>query len=98
MDRRSMGRWARSIACAVIPVALAAGAAPAGMTGKLAGRITATGRKQEPLPGANVVVVGMRLGAATDADGRFTILNIPPGKISVKVSLIGYRVVTTQDV
>ncbi len=68
-----------------------------GTTGKLSGRITTT-RKKDPLQGANVIVLGRPLGAATDADGRFTILNIPPGKISVKVGLIGYHPLTTDNI
>lgn len=64
----------------------------AGTTGKIAGKITDkdTG---EPLIGANVMIEGFSWGAATDADGEFYILNIPPGKYTVKAIYIGY---TTQ--
>ncbi len=34
----------------------------------------------EALPGANVVVKGTSLGAATDLDGKFLIRNLPVGK------------------
>jgi hypothetical protein len=44
----------------------------------------------QALPGANVIIVGSRLGAATDEDGRFTIKKIPPGTFQLQVSLIGY--------
>lgn len=69
----------------------------AGVTGKIAGRITAldTG---EPLPGANVVVVGTALGAATDLDGEFYILNLRPGTYSVSVSMMGYQAVVSNEV
>ena len=68
-----------------------------GTTGKIAGTVTdkATG---EPLPGANVMVVGTTLGSATDLDGQFSILNIPPGLYDVSVSVIGYAKNTYQDV
>jgi len=61
----------------------------AGTTGKISGRVTdrATG---EGLIGASVVVVGTSLGAATDADGRYVIINIPPGKHDVRISMVGY--------
>jgi outer membrane receptor protein involved in Fe transport len=68
-----------------------------GTTGKIAGIVTdkASG---EPLPGANVVVVGTTLGAAADLNGQYTILEVPPGTYSVQVSYLGYRKVTVEDV
>ena len=45
----------------------------------------------EPLPGANVVVVGTGLGASTDVNGRYTIRGISSGEYSVKVTLVGYQ-------
>ncbi|MBN1155312.1 TonB-dependent receptor [candidate division KSB1 bacterium] len=60
-----------------------------GTTGKIAGVVTdkATG---EPIPGANVYVVGTELGAATDLYGRYTILRVSPGEYDIEVSVIGY--------
>ena len=48
-----------------------------GTTGKISGRVTnkATG---DPLIGANVMVVGTPLGAATDTEGNYYILQISP--------------------
>jgi len=73
----------------------------AGQTGKIAGKVTDK-QTGEPLVGANVVItaryiggeqqeVQNLLGAATDFDGYFYILNVPPGSYLVKVSYIGYR-------
>lgn len=69
----------------------------AATTGKIAGRITdaTTG---EPLPFVNVIIIGTTLGAATDIDGYYSIINIPPGTYSVKASAIGYTSITTQNV
>ena len=66
-------------------------------TGKIAGKIVdkETG---EPLPGANVTVVDTRFGAATDVDGDFFIINIPPGQYSVKATMMGYGAVEMTDV
>ncbi|GAI87102.1 unnamed protein product, partial [marine sediment metagenome] len=63
----------------------------AGITGKIAGIITdaATG---EPMPAVNVVIEGTTLGGATDNDGHFFIINIPPGTYSLHASMVGYAV------
>jgi TonB-dependent receptor len=45
----------------------------------------------EPLPGANIVLVGTGIGAATDVNGRYIIRGIPAGDYPVKVSFVGYR-------
>jgi len=62
----------------------------AGNTGKIAGTVKDkdTG---EPLPFANVIVEGTNLGAATDINGYYTILNVPPGVYTVTASVVGYQ-------
>lgn len=65
--------------------------------GKLAGTVT-DAVTNEPLPGANVEIVGERLGAATDLDGVYFILNIPPGKYELQASMIGYKTMKVLDV
>ncbi len=69
----------------------------AGVTGKLVGRITDS-KTGEPLPGANIQIVGTPLGTVTDVDGRFALLNIPPGSKTVKVNYIGYEPQTIEKV
>ncbi len=61
----------------------------AGTTGKIKGKVM-DARTGQPLPGANVLVVGTTMGAATDIDGNFFILNIPPGTYTVKATMLGY--------
>jgi outer membrane receptor protein involved in Fe transport len=77
-----------------LPVALlalaGALAAFAGTTGKISG-IVRDQKSSEALPGVNVVVDGTSLGASTDIDGRYTILNVPPGRHKLIASFIGYR-------
>ncbi len=69
----------------------------AGTTGKLTGKVTdkETG---EPLPFVNITIVGTNIGAATDINGNYVILNIPPGKYTVKVQYIGYQTIIAEDV
>ncbi len=44
----------------------------------------------EPLIGANVLVVGTQVGAATDADGNFVIDNMRPGSYNLEFRYLGY--------
>jgi len=46
------------------------------------------------LPGANVVVEGTTMGAAADAEGAFTIVNVPEGTYTITASVIGYSSVS----
>ncbi len=48
----------------------------------------------EPLPGVNINLEGTTLGAASDVDGYFVILQVPVGTYDVKASFIGYQSVT----
>jgi len=62
-------------------------------SGSFKGRIFDKETK-EVLVGANVVIQGTSIGAATDLDGNFVIRNIPVGKHIVKISYIGYNPIT----
>ncbi len=65
--------------------------------GKIAGKVKdATTR--EPLVGANVILEGTTMGAATDLKGYYVILNVPPASYSVKAVMIGYRAVAYTEV
>lgn len=65
--------------------------------GKLTGRIVDM-KTKEPIPSANVILRGTSLGAATDLEGVFIILNIPPGEYDVQASIIGYQPVIQKKV
>lgn len=66
-------------------------------TGKIMGTVKdkITG---EPIPFSNVLIHGVNTGAAADIDGKFFILNIPPGVYEVTASCVGYQKVTIKDV
>jgi hypothetical protein len=53
-----------------------------------------------PLTGATVIIVGTNppIGAATDANGNFRIIKVPVGRISLKLSYLGYESRTITDI
>ncbi len=71
--------------------------AEAAVTGKIAGVVT-DARTGEPLPGANVLVVGTSMGAACDADGYFYIIRLGPDNYDVQAKMMGYKSVTKTGV
>ena len=56
----------------------------------LSGTIT-DGESGDPLPGANVFIVELAVGAAADTDGHYTISGIAAGAYTVRVSFIGFK-------
>ena len=67
----------------------------AATTGKIQGRVVDI-KTTEGIIGANVVIPNN--GAATDLDGYFTIMNVPPGVYDVVISCVGYHELTIVDV
>ena len=62
-------------------------------SGKIAGRVI-DAKTKDPLPMANIVIRGTTYGAASDIDGNYFILNLPPGTYDLTASIVGYRSVT----
>ena len=52
----------------------------------------------EPLIGVNIIVKETSLGAATDKNGYFTILNIRGGKYTLTTSMIGFKTVEIKNI
>ncbi|NWF89560.1 MAG: TonB-dependent receptor, partial [Ignavibacteriaceae bacterium] len=65
--------------------------------GKLTGVIR-DASTNEPLIGANILIEGKTMGAASNVDGYYVILNVPPGLYTLKASMVGYAPKTTQQV
>jgi hypothetical protein len=63
--------------------------AAAGTTGKISGKVVDA--KGQPLIGASVAVPALRTGAATDADGLYSIVNVPAGTYDVRINLTRLR-------
>ncbi|MQY78464.1 MAG: TonB-dependent receptor [Bacteroidetes bacterium] len=60
-----------------------------GVTGKIEG-IVKDSDTGKPLPGVNVIIEGTTIGAATNQNGYYVILNIPAGTYTIKAMMIGY--------
>ncbi|HGY55320.1 MAG TPA: TonB-dependent receptor, partial [Caldithrix abyssi] len=69
----------------------------AGTTGKIAGFVVDK-ESGEPLPGVNIILEGTFLGASTDLDGQYAIINIPPGTYTVRAEFVGYESQVVRDV
>lgn len=85
-----MLRFARKSALAAAVMAILPTLSFAGISGKIAGRITDSGTG-EALVGVNVVVDGTFLGASTDLDGHYSIINVPPGTHNLTATYVGYQ-------
>ncbi len=53
---------------------------------------------EEPIAGANIVVLNTNLGAAADANGRFVITGVPVGTYQIRVSGVGIKPVVVPDI
>ena len=59
-------------------------------TGKIAG-VVEDASSGEALAGANIFLENTSYGAAANLDGEFFIINIPPGKYTVVIQMVGYK-------
>jgi len=66
-------------------------------TGKIAGTILEK-TTNLPLAGANVILVGTVLGAASNQAGKYFVNNVPPGVYQLKCIMIGYKAIEISNV
>ena len=52
---------------------------------------------RQPLEFVNVLVVGLGIGASTDANGNFLITQVPPGIYRLQASVLGYKTELTPE-
>jgi len=95
--------------CMVVLITFLLSAACYAGNGKITGRITDKSNN-ESLPSANIIIThqivsGGReikmdqvLGAASDAEGYYFIMNVPPGVYVIKTSMVGYKPAVTKGV
>ena len=68
----------------------------AGTDGTIRGQVKDT--EGSPLPGVQIFVPELAMGAIADQNGNYIILNLPVGSYDVKVMMIGYQTQTMKDV
>ena len=83
-------------AAAALLLAVSAGTAFAGTTGKIAGFVV--DYRDRPVKDAAVTVMETAQFALTDGAGRFNLINVPSGLYRIEVSKIGYRPLIMKDV
>ncbi len=66
-------------------------------SGKISGK-TIDAITGDPLPFVNVIILGTSMGAASDINGEYYIINIQPGNYAVKASAIGYNPITIENI
>ena len=65
-------------------------------SGKLVGRVT--DQAGEPLIGANVIIDGTTMGAATDIEGYYSIINVRAGTYSIRFRFLGYKTRVVENI
>ncbi|MBS4028978.1 MAG: TonB-dependent receptor [Ignavibacteriales bacterium] len=68
-----------------------------GTTGKIRGKVIDR-ETNNPLIGVSIFIVGTKLGASTNFDGEYYILNVPTGTYALRASSIGYNTTTVRDI
>jgi hypothetical protein len=68
----------------------------AGDTGKIVGKVTDS-ETGETLSGVNILLKGTSMGAASDTDGNYIILNVPAASYTITASYIGYKTINVTD-
>lgn len=69
----------------------------AGTTGKIKGKVTLKD-SHDPAIGASVLIEGTTLGASTDVDGNYVILNVPAGTYTLNARYVGYHAPSVANV
>ena len=77
-------------AAVLAAIALFAPRIAAAQTGKLTGVVT-DAQSGQPIEGVQIQVQGTGLGALTQANGRYVIISVPPGRYTVLARRIGYQ-------
>jgi TonB-linked SusC/RagA family outer membrane protein len=81
-------KWA-NVLLLLLAVSFAAPSAAQTPTGRITGTV-ADSASGQPVQSATVLVVGTQIGGVTNAEGRYTINNVPEGSQQLRVQRLGY--------
>lgn len=87
-------RWGLSVLCFLFFLS-------ANLVSQNVGKISGTVKDAETgehLIGCNIIVLGTSMGASTDIEGSYFILNVPPGKYDIQASMVGYQSIIQKGV
>ena len=92
----SITRWKPALTALAALALLLGSAAPswAQATGTIRGAVTSA-NGMRPLAGAQVSIPGTGLGTLTNASGQFLLINVPAGRHTVRVQMLGYGTAET---
>ncbi len=71
--------------------------ASAGTAGKICGSVV-DATDESLMASANIVVLDTKMGAASDFEGYYVILNVPPGTYTLRASFVGYQQMVVEEV
>src|SRR6478672_6899311 len=92
LTARGTNMWAKKV-CLALSLLLAGPALAQAQTGRVTGTVIDTATTQ-PISNARISVVGTTIVTGTDADGRFTINNVPVGSQQIRFQRIGFAPIT----
>ena len=90
------GKLTKTILSLLVVALLAPGLLMAA-TGKLRGTVVDAETKA-PLFGANIVIANTSMGAASDVNGNYIILNVHAGRYTLVVQYMGYKKLTVENI
>lgn len=92
LTARGITMWAKRV-CLALSLMLAGPVLAQAQTGRISGTVVDSSTSQ-PIANARVAVVGTTLLTGTNADGQFTLVNVPVGAQQVRFTRIGFAPVT----
>ncbi|HEX6964622.1 MAG TPA: TonB-dependent receptor [Gemmatimonadaceae bacterium] len=92
MNRAEIRMMRRLVAIALVAFGVPRVVAAQQGTGTISGVIT-DAASAEPLAGAQVFIASTRQGAMADAQGAYTIADVPAGTVTVRVRMLGYEAI-----
>ncbi len=81
----------------LLMLCLLAGTAMSATVGRITGVITDSQTK-EPLVGVSVQIIGTTMGAMTNENGQYSILNVPTGTYTLRLTAVGFATVEISNV